>query len=61
MSLEVLLVFFISAFFEQFVMTGIVLMTFSDSKGFDGFVPGAACIGLGLLTKHSKAFYIINL
>ena len=29
-------------------MVGLVLMTISDSKGFDGFVPGAACIGLGL-------------
>ena len=35
----------------QFVITGMLLFTFSDSKGFDGFMVGGACLGLGLFPR----------
>ena len=31
-------------------------MTLSDSKTFDAFVPGAACIGLGLFSLIETCF-----
>ena len=40
-------------------MIGLILWTISDSKSFDGFIPGGAFLGLGLLSSiHFVSMYM---